>query len=107
MALTERNYEDHETLRPDRRRAFLGGIALAVVLESAARANPAPCDHFSVVINVDSARSVVVQIYRSDLPGPITDEEIAAMLKLWARYHTSRGISLTQLVGKTIFQEIP
>lgn len=79
---------------------------MSVILQSATRVSPAPCNHFSVTVNVDGAHAVTFQINGTDLSTPITDEEVTAVLKLWARYRISRGQSLASLIGGTIFPEV-
>lgn len=79
---------------------------MAVVLQSASRERPLPCQHFLATV-ADGARTVQVRITMQDLLGSITDEEVAAVLKLWARYQLANGKTLGQLAGGTIFSVIP
>lgn len=80
---------------------------MAVVLTSAVRQNPSPCQHFLATITADGTRTVQVIVTMDDVLGPIGDDEIRALVKLWARYHTGRGKTLGSLVGQQIFAEIP
>jgi hypothetical protein len=81
---------------------------MAVVLTSATRQNPAPCQHFIARIDAaDLSRTVFVSITVDELTGAISDDDFRAVLRVWARYHTSKGKTLGQLVGQTIFAEIP
>jgi hypothetical protein len=81
---------------------------MAVVLTSATRLNAAPCQHFTARVDIaDLSRTIFVNVNVADLMDPMTDEEIAATLRLWARYQIAKGKTLAQLVGGTIFSVIP
>lgn len=80
---------------------------MAVVLTSATRAHALPCAHFTAQVDIDGARSVVLTITVADLAGPISDDEIRTLLKLWARYQSANGKALAQLPGGTIFSVLP
>jgi hypothetical protein len=61
---------------------------MAVVLQTAVRQNPSPCDHFVATIVADGGvRSVDVPITTADLAGAISDDEFRAVLKA-GRHHT-------------------
>jgi hypothetical protein len=80
---------------------------MAVVLQSATRVNPGSCDHFLLTVAGDGGRTVTVEMALGEvMNNPITDDEIRATLKLWARYHRAKGVSFATLVGKTIFGNI-
>lgn len=81
---------------------------MAVILTSATRENPLPCQHF--VARVDAAdlgRTAFVKITMADINAPITDDDLVSALKLWARYQIANGKTLGQLVGGTIFTVLP
>ena len=81
---------------------------MAVVLTSATRQNPLPCQHFIArVDSTDLGKTVFVPITMGDINAPITDDDLVAVLKLWARYQIASGKTLAQLVGGTIFSVIP
>lgn len=80
---------------------------MAVVLTSATRVRPIPCQHFLATVTIDGGRTVQTEITMADLVGAMTDEELKAVLKLWARYEVANGKTLAQLVGGTIFSVIP
>lgn len=81
---------------------------MAVILTSATRQNPIPCQHFVARIDAaDLGRTAFVQITPEDIAAPITDDDLVSALKLWARYQIARGKTLGQLVGGTIFSELP
>lgn len=79
---------------------------MAVILQAATRERPLPCQHFLATV-ADGARSVQVRVTMADLLSPITDDEMQAVLKLWARYQIANGKTLGQLVGAPIFTVIP
>lgn len=81
---------------------------MAVVLTSATRENPNPCQHFIArVDSTDLGKTVFVRITMGDVTAPITDDDLISVLKLWARYQLANGKTLAQLVGGTIFSVIP
>jgi hypothetical protein len=80
---------------------------VAVILATAGRINASPCNHYSGTVVADTVRTVTVTLSAAELAEQITDDEVRAVLKLWARYQISRGKTLGQLVGKTIFPDIP
>lgn len=80
---------------------------MAVVLTSGARVNPAPCMHFDTVVTVDGGRTINIRIDANTLNDPVTDEEYETVMRIWGKYQRSRGKTLAQMVGGTIFPAIP
>ena len=80
---------------------------MAVILQSAARQNPAPCDHWSVTVNAENGLKVVtVSMTSAEVEEPVTDEDVRSLLKTWARYRRQvKGNSWAQLVGGVIFRD--
>ena len=61
---------------------------MAIVLESATRLNPVPCQHFRVRLNVDAgARTRDVDIASPDILEPIMYERILVMVAACATSH--------------------
>lgn len=79
---------------------------MAVVLTSATKPGAGACNHRNTLVTIDGARTVTLQVTLSELDEPLTDDEMRATLKAWARYHRSRGVAVATLIGKTIFAEI-
>jgi len=79
---------------------------MAVVLQGATKPGAGACTHRVATIIVDGSRTITSEFVIADLDEPLTDEEVSAVLKAWGKYHRSRGVALTTLVGKTIFAEI-
>ena len=79
---------------------------MAVILQSATRTNPAPCMHFGVTLAIDGGRTVTLEVQADELSEPITDDDMRAALKCWARYQRSKGKTLAQMVGGVVFGEI-
>lgn len=86
---------------------LLGDASVALTLQSAVRANPAPCQHFVVTLNVDGVRTITVELAAGTLDDPVTDDDLQALLKLWGRYQRSKGKTLAQMIGGTLFAELP
>lgn len=80
---------------------------MAVVLTSGTRQNPPPCQHFSVVCTIDGSRTETLLVDVSSLSDPITDDEMTAVLRVWAKRQIQRGKTLAQLIGQTIFTDVP
>lgn len=81
---------------------------MAVVLTSATRQNPLPCQHFIArVDSTDLGRTVFVPITMADISVPLTDDDLVSVLKAWAKYQVASGKTLGQLVGGTIFTVLP
>ena len=80
---------------------------MAIVLTSGTRVNNAPCMHFATVVTIDGSRTINVQIDANTLNDPMTDAEAETILRVWARYQRSQGKTLAQMVGGTIFPNLP
>ncbi len=80
---------------------------MAVVLTSGTRVNSAPCQHFSTVVTVDGGNTINILIDANTLTDPVTDEEYAAVMRVWGKYQRSKGKTLAQMVGGTIFAVLP
>jgi hypothetical protein len=79
---------------------------VAITLTSATRVRPLPCNHFDLEVSVDGTpRHVFIAV--ADLDPPVTEDEIQAYVRLWARYHRNKGVALNTLVGKAIIADIP
>lgn len=80
---------------------------MTVVLQSATRERAAPCKHYRLVVLVDGVPRNL-NVHLDDFQVPTTVEDVEGTIKTWVRYHIlSKGKTLAQLVGQTIFEEIP
>lgn len=78
---------------------------MPILLQSATRIGAAPCVHFNAVLLVDGVQQTIA-ILSTEFESPITAEDKAAYLRLWARYQRSKGKTLAQMVGQTVVGDI-
>jgi hypothetical protein len=80
---------------------------MAVILQSAVRQGPPGCDHYAVTVNVENGlKLITVSMTSAEVEEPLTDEEVQATLKAWAKYRRQvKGNSWAQLLGGVIFRD--
>ena len=77
------------------------------VIVSITRQNASPCDHYVTIIDEDGTGTITLTFASVELDEPITDEERKTVARLWGKFQRKRGRTLTEMVGRQIFAEIP
>ena len=63
--------------------------------------------HYDLTLEADGSRQETISsIHLSFLDEPISNDELQTVIRVWAKYHKSRGVGLANLIGKAIFEDI-